>query len=122
MEVVLVAAFGAAGSLARYGLNRALPPFRADAFPLATFVANITGAFLLGFLATYLLERTGVAQELRVGIAVGFLGAYTTFSTFSLETVAMLRTGHWGLALGYVTLTLALTLSGAWAGQEAARL
>ena len=120
---VLVALGGAAGALARYGLGvwiAALGVRYAWAnFPVATLMINVTGAFALGYLLT-LLNRHAGPPELRLALGTGFLGAYTTFSTFSVETDALLLRGEWGRAALYVLLTLGIGLAAAVLGRMAA--
>lgn len=104
-----IAAAGALGALARYGLE-GLISRRAGGFPWGTFLINVSGAFLLGFLFTVLTERFLVSPWLRSTITIGFLGAYTTFSTFSLETFRLLADGSYlfGLANAVGSLTAGL--------------
>src|SRR5438093_12291835 len=92
-----IAVAGAFGALARYGLE-GLVSRRATAFPWGTFVVNVSGALLLGFLFTLLTERMTVAPWIRSTVAIGFLGAYTTFSTLSYETYRLLEARAYGLA------------------------
>ena len=118
MQLALIAVAGAAGALLRYGVGRAVQP---EAFPAATLTVNVTGSFAIGFLATFLVERTGMPAELRTALLVGLLGSYTTFSTFSLETLRLAQDGEWT----YVVLNVVLSVTGAlvavWAGQTLAR-
>src|SRR5438876_4220020 len=94
MRTVLgIAVAGAVGALARYGLEGAVSRRFAGAFPWGTFVVNITGAFVAGLLFTILTERLAVAPWLRSTLLIGFLGAYTTFSTLSLETFRLIEDG-----------------------------
>lgn len=88
---------GALGALARYGVEGVISR-RGGAFPWGTFVVNITGALVLGFLFTLLAERFTIATWLRSALLIGFLGAYTTFSTLSLETFRLLEDGAYALA------------------------
>jgi CrcB protein len=106
MQIVAVALGGAVGALLRYALRELLPSVTEGRVPLATIAANVTGSFLLGFLAITLLQRASVPAELRIGITVGLLGAFTTFSTFSLETVDLIEGGDWPFALLNVTLSV----------------
>ena len=95
--VVGIGIAGCLGALARYGLD-GLVSRRASAFPWGTFVVNVSGAFLLGFVVTVLGERVAVGSWLRATVAIGFLGAYTTFSTLSFETYRLLEDGAYALA------------------------
>jgi CrcB protein len=121
MQIVAVALGGAVGALLRYALRELLPPVAEGRVPLATIAANVAGSFLLGFLAVTLLQRSSVPAELRIGVTVGLLGAFTTFSTFSLETVDLLEGGDWPFALLNVTLSVGAALLAVWAGQTLAR-
>lgn len=103
---VAIALAGAAGALARYGLD-GLVASRARAFPWGTFVVNMTGSLLLGFAFTLLTERYRVDPWLRSAITIGFLGAYTTFSTLSLETYRLFEDGAYGLAFANALGSLA---------------
>ena len=118
---IAIAIAGAAGALARYGLEGFVSRRAPGAFPLGTFVVNITGAFALGFLFTVLTEQLTVASWLRAAVTIGFLGAYTTFSTFSFETYRLTEDGALGLAaanaLGSVAAGLAAVYIGIVAGR-----
>jgi CrcB protein len=91
--VVGIAVAGAVGALARYGLEGAVSRRGPGAFPWGTFVVNITGAFVAGLLFTVFTEKFVVAPWVRSTVLIGFLGAYTTFSTLSLETFRLLEDG-----------------------------
>ena len=102
MKVALVALAGAAGALTRYGLGVAVG---VRSFPWATLGINLTGSFVLGLVLTAGTER-GWPETTTVPIAVGFLGAYTTFSTFSFETYTLMRTDRPGVAAIYVAASM----------------
>jgi CrcB protein len=87
---VAIAVAGSFGALARYGLEGWISR-RAGSFPWGTFVVNVSGSFLLGLLVTLLGERFAVAPWVRASLTIGFLGAYTTFSTLSLESYRLLE-------------------------------
>lgn len=93
-----IAVAGAAGAMARYGIEAVVSRRSPGAFPWGTFVVNVTGAFLLGLLFTLLAERLTVAPWVRTTVTIGFLGAYTTFSTLSLETFRLIEDGAYLLA------------------------
>jgi len=121
LTVVTVAAAGAAGALARWGVDEWFER-RGGLFPWGIFVVNVSGAFLIGFLVTWLEPRFEGATWLRTGILVGFLGAYTTFSTLSLDTYRLLDGGHTGTALANALGSLAAGLVAVWAGIRLAEL
>jgi fluoride exporter len=111
--LALVAGGGAIGTVARYGVTGLLT--RGD-FPWGTFAVNFSGTFLLALLFFLFLGRGYLAPELRTFLFVGIFGGYTTFSTFGLETVTLLRQGQIGAAGLNVGLNAGLCLAGAVAG------
>ena len=123
MTVAGVAIAGALGALARYGIGTALGPRASDprAFPLGTFVVNLTGTFVLGVLAVLFAERVIASAWLRTSLTVGFLGAYTTFSAFSLETVRLIENGGAVVAATYVVASVVLGVLAAYSGMTLAR-
>jgi CrcB protein len=84
--VIAVALGGATGALARYGLDRLVEQQLVTVFPWSTFTVNVTGCFLAGLAVAALVDRHDLPDWVRTGIVVGFLGAYTTFSTFAQES------------------------------------
>jgi len=114
----LVAVAGALGALVRYGIGLAVGPVM---FPWPTLIINVSGSFLLGGVLTYATARHW-PLEVSVPIAVGFLGAYTTFSTFSWETTVLGRVEHRYVAAGaYVVASVVLGATAAWIGHLLAR-
>ncbi len=111
-DVFWVGAGGAVGSALRYIIWRAVGT--SAGFPWATIFVNVTGSFLLGFLAGMYAGRVG--PTMRLALFFGFLGGYTTFSTFTSETVVFARTGSASLAFGNVAISLVLGLSAAFVG------
>jgi fluoride exporter len=106
MPVVLaVAAGGALGAPIRYEIT-AHVNVAPDSFPWPTFWINISGSFLLGLLLTFVLERWPPTRYVRPFLAIGLLGAYTTFSTYSVETDLLLQDGHVGVGIGYAIISL----------------
>jgi len=119
--VLAVAAFGATGALVRYGLDRLIEHHVVTVFPWSTFVINMTGSFAAGVAAAVLVDRHDVPAWVRTGVVVGFLGAYTTFSTFAQETHDLLSEGHSSLALanavGSVAVGVTLVVAGIAVGR-----
>src|SRR5919201_4338081 len=101
-----VAVGGAAGSVARFLLGTALQQRSGGTFPIGTLVINITGSLLLGFLVRYALATPAVSAEVRALLTTGFCGGYTTFSTFSYETAALIEEGEYQRAALYVALSV----------------
>ena len=107
--LVGVAGAGAVGALARWGLSTAIGT-RLSGFPWGTLVVNVTGSFLLGLVFVLLTERIESSPATRLTLTTGLLGAYTTFSTFSLETFRLLEDGAYGAAALNVVGNLVLGL------------
>jgi len=99
LVVVAVGLGGMAGALSRYGLDRLIEHHVSSVFPWSTFTINITGCFLAGLVVAGLVDRHDLPAWIRTGAVVGFLGAYTTFSTFAQESRDLLAGGHLPLAL-----------------------
>ena len=119
-----IAAGGALGAVSRYLVSRAISAggSRSGAvlFPWGTFAVNMTGCFLIGLVAV-LAEKTEMDPRLRSFVSVGFLGAFTTFSTFSLETLNLLKDGEFALAFSNAGLSLVLGLAACLAGMTAGK-
>ncbi|AFQ42508.1 fluoride efflux transporter CrcB [Desulfosporosinus meridiei] len=123
MQTALVIAVGGAlGALSRYSLGVWISNKWNSSFPLHTFLINISGAFLLGFLHILFVERLNVSPFWRLGIGVGFLGAFTTFSTFGFEVISLLEGGSLITAGLYVILSIVVGFSGVALGVNLARL
>jgi CrcB protein len=116
LRLFLIGAFGAVGTLARYGLQGLVQIKMGSTFPYGTLLINLTGCFFLGLIGQLLLNRVIVPPEWRMAIAVGFFGGYTTFSSFGWETAKMLEAGEWLWATTYVAASvvfgLLLTVAG----------
>jgi CrcB protein len=116
--VALVALGGAIGAPLRYALSRALPTGDGD-FPTATFVTNVTGAFVLGVLLEVLARLgpdVGTRRLVRLAVGTGVLGAFTTYSTLAVEVTVLGRDGHAGLGAGYGLLSACAGFAAAAAG------
>jgi CrcB protein len=110
VKLLLIAVFGAIGTLARYGLQGLIQTRIGSTFPYGTLVINLTGCFFLGLLGQIMLNRMIVSAELRMAIAIGFFGGYTTFSSFGWETAKMLEAGEWQRASTYVAASVVFGL------------
>ena len=110
MKLLLIAVFGAIGTLARYGLQGAIQVRSGSTFPWGTLLINLTGCFFLGLIGQYTLNRMVISPEWRIAIAVGFFGGYTTFSSFGWETAKMMESGEWLRATTYVAASVVIGL------------
>ncbi|MFN2567463.1 MAG: fluoride efflux transporter CrcB [Gemmatimonadaceae bacterium] len=116
-----VALGSAAGGVARFLLGAFVQQRAGAAFPVGTLVVNVTGSLLLGFLIRYALGTPAIGPEVRALLTAGFCGGYTTFSTFTYETAALLEDGQYERAALYVASSVFLSLIGMYAGFVAAR-
>jgi CrcB protein len=114
MIPLVVAIGGAFGALARY-LAGVLFPHDVNGFPWRTLLINLTGSFLLGFVYRY-VDGMASAEEVHALVGIGFCGAFTTFSTFSLEAVTLMQSGHAWRAAAYAVASVVLCLIGTAAG------
>jgi CrcB protein len=106
LKIFLIALFGAIGTLARYGLQGVVQIRVGGAFPYGTLLVNLSGCFLLGLIGQLTLNRMLVSADVRMAIAVGFFGGYTTFSSFGWETAKMLEDGEWLRASTYIVASV----------------
>lgn len=118
---VAVAVASALGGLCRYALGGVIARRAAGGFPWETFAINVSGAFVLGVLFAVLVEQHATAPWLRAALLVGFLGSYTTFSTWTLETWRLVEGGAVGLAFANVAGSTVAGLAATWAGLTAGR-
>jgi CrcB protein len=117
ISCLLVGTGGFIGAIARFALARFVATSFDTRFPLGTFIINVSGSFLLGILGTVVTHRMSVhADALRLALGVGFLGAYTTFSTFEFETHTLLDNGAWVAATVYMAASLFVGLMAVRAG------
>jgi CrcB protein len=121
-SLVLVALGGALGALARAALSVAIQARWPSRLPWGTITVNLTGCFVLGVLSGVLATRPHLSPTWRTFGAVGVLGAFTTFSTFENETLALLERGAIGAAFGNVAISIVAGLLAVWAGQAIGRL
>jgi len=115
--VLLVGAGGALGAVARYGTGVLFGRLGLGDFPWATIAVNITGSFAMGLLISYLAHATPSNQnELRLLLAVGVMGGFTTLSSFSLDAVVLIERGQFGAAAGYVLVSVVVSVLALFAG------
>ena len=121
-KILAVGIGGAAGAVARYLINVSPLANVFEKFPFPTFFINVTGSFLIGFLFILLFDKLAINENLRVAIIVGFLGAFTTFSTFELEIFNLIRERHFTTAFTYFFLStfggFGGLLSGVWLAKK----
>ena len=105
-NIMVIGIGGFIGAVARYGLALWIGQRWGRSFPLGTFVVNVSGSFLIGLLMTLMAERFAMNPQWRLLLVVGFLGAYTTFSTFEYETGSLLKDGEWAFAMLNIILSV----------------
>lgn len=110
MRIAMLAVFGIAGTLARYGLAGVIQNRVGAGFPYGTLTVNVVGCFLLGVVGKFSLNHIAVSPDWRVALTVGFFGAFTTFSTFSWETISMIEDGEWMKGALYVAASVVVGL------------
>lgn len=107
MTILYIALGGLAGTLSRYGLEGWIQSRSGAGFPLGTLTVNLTGSLILGFILRVATGAAVISPDLRAGLTIGFCGAFTTMSTFSYESVALLRDGDYVRAALYMSVTIA---------------
>ena len=120
MNYLMVALGGALGAVARYAVYNAASSSKASA-QLATFVINATGALAIGVLYVVITQRGGLQPYGQQLLTVGFLGAFTTYSTYSLDALRLLEQGQVGTAILYLLGTLVVCLAATWLGVSLTR-
>ncbi len=116
-----VALGGIVGACARYALARFVAKIAGTAFPYGTLLINVTGSLILGFFLIWSTERALVDQRIKLFLAIGFCGAYTTFSSYAFESFAYFEQGHWGLFATNVVANNVLCLAAVMLGAAMAR-
>lgn len=120
-QLILVAVGGALGTLMRYGLSSGIDNIFGKGFPCGTLAVNIFGSLLMGLLYVSLAERTGENSIWHTVLSVGLLGAFTTFSTFSLDTLKLFESGQQLVAIMNIIFNVTLCVIGCWLGMTAGR-
>ena len=121
-RTLIVGAGGLVGSLCRYWMAGVVQQLTGFEFPLGTLAVNVLGSFVIGLVFTLSLERGLLDANARLLLTTGFCGGFTTMSTFSFETVALLRDGSAVAAFGNIAGTLILCLAAVWLGDVTARM
>jgi CrcB protein len=111
-----IAVFGALGSLSRHGVGVGLQRLLGVRFPYGTFAVNVIGSFLIGLAMAVFATRGELDSRLRIALTVGFLGGFTTYSSFAFETVGLLEKRQAALAAAYVSATLIAAGGACYAG------
>ena len=120
-QVLAIAGGGAVGALLRYWVSSGVYLLAGRDFPYGTLVVNVLGSLLMGFLYIWLLERTLGGVAMRAFVLIGLLGAFTTFSTFSMETLNLMEAGHIGRAILNTLMSVVLCIGAAALGVMLAR-
>ena len=121
LKYLMVGVGGFAGAIARFWLGSYIGGKMGIRFPYGTFVINISGSFLIGLIMTVLSERMPLSPNWRYLVPIGFIGAYTTFSTFEYETLRSLQDGQFWVASLNVGLSVVLGFAAVWGGMVAGR-
>ncbi len=116
IQLLAVAAGGALGALLRYGVSLGVHGLLGRGFPYGTLTVNVSGSLAMGVLYVLLLERSALGPEWRLALLVGLLGAFTTFSSFALETLVLVEEGAHFRALANVVASVVTCLVACWAG------
>jgi CrcB protein len=120
--LLYVAIGGAAGSVTRYAMTVGIHQRLATTFPVGTFVINVTGSLILGFISQLGMSSVAMSDETRLLLKVCFCGGYTTFSTFAYESARLMQEGDYSRAAAYVGLSVAGAIVGMFAGFALARM
>jgi len=115
-QILVIMLGGSLGALMRFIVSSSVAEKFGNSFPYGTLAVNVLGSFIMGFLAMFLVERIGIDPLLRLGIFVGFLGAFTTFSTFSMETFNLLEQGDILRAVMNMFISVILSILAVWLG------
>ncbi len=115
-QLTFIAAGGAIGAVLRFLVSNGIHSFMSRDFPYGTLTVNVIGSFIMGLSYVMLIERLNLSPEWRAFIVVGLLGAFTTFSTFSIETLLLIQSSELSKALLNVILSVVLCVMGSWIG------
>ena len=121
IQILAIAAGGATGAVLRFLMSGWIYAWLGRGFPYGTLIVNVVGSLLMGLLSVLLIERLSLGPEWRAAILIGLLGGFTTFSTFSIETLNLIEAGAHGKALANTALSVVLCVGAAWMGVIAGR-
>lgn len=116
MQILFIAGGGALGAVMRYLVSTGVHHILGRGFPYGTLAVNVVGSFLMGLLFIFMIERSNLDSEWRAFILVGFLGAFTTFSTFSMETLNLVEDGAIARAFANIFISVITCLLATWLG------
>lgn len=116
INIMYIAVGGALGAVMRYLVSIGIHSVLGRGFPYGTLTVNVLGSFMMGFLFIYLIERSSLGPEWRALILIGFLGAFTTFSTFSIETLNLIENGAMARALANILVSVITCILATWLG------
>ena len=120
-QLIAIACGGAIGALSRFGLQQWIETLYSVRFPLAIFVANSFGSLILGLVYVLIVEKGLLPEVWRPFLMIGLLGAFTTFSTFSLDSIRLIEQGYWLMAVGNIFANVAVGLVAAFIGMYIGR-
>jgi len=120
-QLLAIAGGGALGAVLRFGMSSTIYRILGREFPYGTLAVNVLGSLLMGFLFVVLVERMAISAEWRAALLIGLLGAFTTFSTFSFETLALFENGELFRAFLNIILSVCLCLAATWLGLSLGR-
>ena len=118
---IAIAIGGSLGAVSRYWMSSTTYQWLGQGFPYGTLTVNLLGSLLMGFLSVLLVHRFQVSEAIRIGLLAGFLGSFTTFSTFAMDTLQLAGNEAIIRAIVYVVLSAVLCILGAWAGLVTAK-
>ncbi len=115
-QILVIMLGGSLGALMRYIVSSSITAKLGSSFPYGTITVNVLGSFIMGFLAMFLVEKMGLDPLIRLGVFVGFLGAFTTFSTFSMDTLNLFEQGESMHALVNILMSVFFSVLAVWLG------
>ena len=118
---IALAIGGSLGAILRYWVQATTHQWLGFGFPYGTLAVNVVGSLLMGFLSVLIVSRFEVSEPVRIGLLVGFLGAFTTFSTFAMDTLQLADSGAMLKAASYIMLSVLFSILGVWAGLTTAK-